>query len=124
MLYTARNIEGLPYQTLNRLLTVTLEHGKIHLSNKAIMHIHERHLHDAPYCLAHLDKVITHPEIAGKSPSHPDNFVLVKKIEERFLLVAVSEVKNVNGNYPLLSSYFIDEDGVARRIRKGFFIKI
>ena len=71
--------------------------------------------------MAALEQVIAMPDYVGQSPLHPENFVLIKEVEEQVILVALSTVPNESGNYPVQSAYIIDHHTFQRRIRKGYF---
>lgn len=118
----AKHIVGLPYAALNASLSLSLAHARVHLSVQAIRHICERHPHDAAFCLQAIEPTIITPDYAGQSPRHPDNFVLIKTLETRTLLVAIRTSVDRLGDYPIQSAYVIDASTVQRRLRKGYFI--
>jgi hypothetical protein len=124
MQYVSKHIVGLPYQSINKLFLLMLEHGTVHLSDKTIQHIRERHPKDYDLCMAFIDTIIAAPDFIGQSPLHSENFVLIKKVEERFLLTAISTIPDEYNEYPLQSAYMIDHNVVQRRLRKGFFKRI
>jgi len=115
------HIHGMSYRAINRLLSLELEHGRVHLSEKAIQHMRERHPNDLTQCMASLDVIITAPDFAGQSPLHPDNFVLVKHVGDVEIMVALSTTSDEYGDYPVESSYIIDHNTFRRRVRKGYY---
>lgn len=121
MIKTSRNIKGLPYQAINSLLIQELKHGVVHLSNKTIRHVMEKHPKDYEVCLGNLELVISKPDFVGQSPLHKENFVVVKKVDEIFIMVAISSIADEYGEYPIMSTYLIPSSTVRRRIRVGYF---
>jgi hypothetical protein len=119
MTYASKHIEGLPYQSINALLSLTLKHGTVHLSDKTIQHIRERHSKDYDLCLTSIDTIVTAPDFIGQEPHHLENFEVVKRIGEVMVLVAIGSVPNEYGKYPVLSSYIIPHNAMQRRLRKG-----
>lgn len=121
MIKTSRNINGLPYQAINCLLIRDLKHDIVHISDKTIRHIIEKHPNDYGICLENLELVISKPDFVGQSPLHKGNFVVVKKLGDAFIMVAISLVVNEHGKYPIMYSYIIPNNTVKRRIRVGYF---
>jgi hypothetical protein len=117
-------LTGLPYQAINSLLTTPLESDNVYVSFLSIQHIKENHLPDSTVALQLLPELITQPEYVGFTLRHPQNFSLFKRYQERVLLAAISLIINDYGKYPLQSCYFIDEDALQHRIRKGFVVQI
>jgi|GEM_PF-6415937 len=116
----AKNINGLPYHAINSLLSICLEHDAVHLSEKTIQHIYERHPQECELCLEFIEAIIVAPDYIGQSPLHQENFVLIKQIMDLFLMIAICTVPNEYGKYPVMSSYIVPENTLQRRIRKGF----
>ena len=78
MPHITKHINGLPYQAINSLLSLRLEHDVVHLSDRTIKHICERHPKDYELCLVSIETIIIEPDYVGQSPLHPENFVLIK----------------------------------------------
>lgn len=114
-----KDIDGLPYKTINVLLDgFTLVTSQVHLSERAIQHIHERHPEDSNICLASIETIVTAPDFVGQAPHYPSNFEIIKRIENHMILVAISAIPNEYGKYPIQSAYIIPHDTVRRRLRK------
>lgn len=124
MPHIAKHINGLPYQAVNSLFFLRLEHDVVHLSDMAIKHICERHPHDYELCLASIEIIIIEPDYVGQSPLHPDNFVLIKQVMDSFLMIAISTIPDEYGEYPVQSAYVVDSGALQRRLRKGYLKKI
>ena len=117
----AKHIGGLPFEAINIVLSLTLKHNVAYLSDSTIAHMRERHPTDFDLCAASLEITILQPDYVGQSPLHPTNFVLIKEIAGKFILVAMSAVQDDLGDYPVQSSYLIDRATTQRRLRKGYF---
>lgn len=112
------NIVGLPYEAVNQLLSLDLAHGVVHLSEQAIHHMQVRHPEDFSLCITHVRSVLRTPEYIGQAPHHARNFEVVKQVEGRWVLIAVSSDANEYGVYPIESAYTIPESARQRRVRK------
>ncbi len=119
----SENISGLPYKEINRLLKLKLQHGTVHLSGRVILHIRQKH-DDHKFCIPKIVEVVESPKYVGMSPLHDKNFMIVKSFKNKFVLVAISSEQDIHGDYPIMSSYLIDEDVLKRRLRKGHLKEI
>ncbi len=121
MLYfKSQNFSGLPYQAINKILSLNLCNDEIHLSAKACGHIFERHPDDFTLCFHNVGIVISEPEFAGYTDKHPDNFTIMKALNDSYILAAIEMKLNHYGKYPIQSMYLLDKDTMNRRLRKGF----
>jgi len=119
-----RHIGNLPYQAINKALSLNLQHDTVYLSEKAIHHIWERHPNDYHVCMEAIEVIVSTPDFTGQSPLHPDNFILIKQVQELMLLAAISVLPDEHGDYPVQSSYTIDNNALHHRLRKGFLKRI
>lgn len=124
MIFVAKHIDGLPFATINTLLSLDLKHGNVHISDKAIQHIRERHPEDFSTCLAALENIIRTPECIGQEPHHRENFEVIGNISGLWVLVAICSIMDDYGDYPILSSYPIPNGTFQRRLRKGYIQRI
>jgi hypothetical protein len=92
MPHIAKHINGLPYQAVNYLLPLRLEHAVVHLSDKTIQHICERHPNDYELCLTHIEIAVSKPDYIGQEPHHPENFEVVRIVGDAMVLVAISSI--------------------------------
>ena len=114
------DVLGLPCERVNELLKLELTGGAVHISEKVLQHIKERHPLDGVDDMQVIESVIIAPDYIGQAPHHQENFELIKCVEDRYVLVAVSGRLNDYGKYPVQSAYTVPRDTIHRRIRKGY----
>jgi predicted nuclease of restriction endonuclease-like RecB superfamily len=119
----SRNISGLPYKVINKLLRLKLENDIVHLSGRVVVHVKEKHP-EYEYTIGKIDEVIKFPDFVGQSPEHKTNFEVIKQFKNKYVLVAVSSRKDRRGDYPIMSAYIIYESTFRRRLRTGHIIEI
>lgn len=117
MEFKPKHIESLPYKKINKILKLKLSGNRVHLSKKAIAHIKDKHPKDAGFCLSNIDEVICDPDYIGQAPHHSTNYEMVKVVADVAILVALSSIKNAEGNYPIESTYPISKSALMRRVR-------
>ncbi|MDX1949775.1 MAG: hypothetical protein SFT90_04675 [Rickettsiales bacterium] len=119
----SRNISGLPYKAINKLLNLNLEHDVVHLSGSVIVHVKRKHP-EYKYAIGKIDEVIKSPDFIGQSPDHIINFEVIKKFKKNYVLVAISSRKDRRGDYPVMSAYVIYENTIQKRLRTSQIVEV
>lgn len=109
-----------------RLFGLTLTEGLVTFSIPAQKHALRSHPDSFLSCMPHLAQAVTDPTHVGQSPKHAgQGFELVREISQSGLIVLVAVLikPTTHGIYVVKSTYPIDRDKLANRLRKGHLIR-
>ena len=101
--------------------------GTVRFTVGAQVHAYKRHEDEFMRCFPFLSETLTSPSHVGQAPKHKhDGFELIKVFAQQPLitLMAVGLRMSNDSHYDVNSVYPIDEDALARRVRKGFVVKV
>ncbi len=103
-----------------------LEAVPVRFTIAAQKHAIKRHPDEFHLCRPYLERTVKTPTYVGQSPKHEGNgFELVFESEQGDLLILLAvRLKQVGGAYIVTSVYPINQDKLARRLRKGFLIRV
>ncbi len=113
----------LPFDIINHHLGLTLVAGDVVFFGHAQKHAFEPAPHRHPICMPHLADVVANPTHVGQQPGHiGKGFDLVRVIVGGpIILIGIGLVplKKRGGVYTVKSTYPIDRNTLARRLRLG-----
>jgi hypothetical protein len=117
----------LPVAAIDRCLGLALVAGEVVFFEHAQKHAFEKQLHRHPICMPHLADTVTDPTHVGQQPKHRGKgFDLVRVVPGGpIILIGIRLVPlKKSGVYTVSSTYPIDQDTLARRLRLGTTIVI
>ena len=122
MTHTPLDAGPLPTAAIKAAIGLELAPGAVHFSSRAQEHAERGHAADFALCLKHLSRIVTAPDYIGQGPHQADGFELIgeAQAEGAVILVAVKLRPDRHGRYVVASTYTIDGNKLARRLRKGF----
>lgn len=120
------DVGPLPTAVIRRALRLELMEGAVHFSRRAQAHAWERHPDDFALCLNAMREVVASPDYVGRGPHQKDGFELIGEVAcgGALVLVAVKLRPDASGRYAVSSTYVIDRNKLARRLRKGFASRV
>lgn len=112
----------LPVEGVNARLGLALPPARVHFSTRAQLHAAQRHPREFEICLRRIEQIIARPHYIGRSPHQIDGFELIGGDHDDGMnvLVAIKIRLDAKGRYNVASTYLIDRDKLARRLRKNF----
>lgn len=122
----ALDLGPLAVATINDVLPLQLEAGRVHFSARAQEHAQRRHPQDFTLCLRHLPRIVRAPDYIGQGPDEADGFELVgeARSDRAIVLVAVKVQRDEQGRYIVASTYRISRRTLLGRLDKGRLARI
>lgn len=116
----------LPVVAIKAAIGLELAPGPVHFSSRAQAHAERGHAADFALCLKYLARIVTAPDYIGQGPHQADGFELIgeARAEGAVVLVAIKLRPDRRGRYVVASTYTIDRNKLARRLRKGFLARV
>ena len=126
MRFEGFDVGPLPVAAIRNALQLELPAGAVHFSGRAQAHAWRGHPTDFELCLAAMAQVVAGPDYVGRGPHQRDGFELIgeAKLEAVLVLVAIKLRPDAHGRYLVASTYLIDRNKLARRLRKHFVSRV
>lgn len=112
----------MPVEVINLTMEMELEPGDVVLSKGAQVHALSRHPEEYPVCLPHVAAVVANPLYIGDDFKNPGSIELIGMVPAigSFMLVAVTVIRDADGQYNVCSFYPITEKKIQPRRERGF----
>jgi hypothetical protein len=121
------NLGVLNTNMLYACLRLVLGEGEVHFSIPAQKHAYKHHPDSYMTCLPFVPQTVQAPTRVGQGPHHAaEGFELIRRFPKQGLitLVAVTLTPSNEGVYQVKSVYPINDDTLARRVRKKFIVEV
>jgi len=120
--FSLLNLGPLPHDLVAGILNTPMPNGLVHFTAGAQWHSYQRHGEEFLSCHAYLAQTVAAPTYVGQAPHHRlQGFEMVLDVPNGDLrvLMALTLRPCNEGIYNVKSVYPIDENKLARRLRKG-----